>query len=165
MPTQTIPFNDPDGLKDALAYLIDEFAARIQTIRIAKKQITVDMDKIVELEGYGDDDLWEHLRARHVLVYDYYGPFSLAVIKDIYRLLKVEGLVPAYLLIHPLSTLKQTSEWMDMASTTLTGTTFLGLHVIENESMDSEDFVLAAAHSPDARVHNVILGVKGQIQR
>ena len=164
MPTQTIPFNDPDGLKDILNYLIDELSARVQTIRVAKKAVFVEFDKVVELEGYGDDDLWEHLRTKHILIYDYYGKFSLAVIKDIYRLLKVQGLVPAYLLIHPMSMMKRTSEWTDMASTTLTGTDFLGLTVVEDDSIDEGDFVLAAAHSPDAKVHNVVLGVKGQIQ-
>jgi len=164
MPTQTYRFSRPDQLKDLLNWLIDEMAARLVWFRVSKNSITAEFDKEVELEGYGDEELWEHLRTSYITSYEYMGGFSFGVIKDIFRRLKNEGLVPAYLLIHPSSTLKSTVEWLDMSIPTLSGTQFLGMSVVEEPAIDEDGFVIAAGHSPEASVHNIVLGVKGQVQ-
>lgn len=147
-----------------LNWLIDEMAARVVWFRVSRNNVTAEFDKEVELQGYGDEDLWDHLCTSYIATYDYMGGFSFGVMKEIFRLLKNEGLVPVYLLIHPNSTLKGTVEWLDMNISTLVGIQFLGMAVVENEAIDEDGFVIAAGHSPEASVHNIVLGVKGQVQ-
>jgi hypothetical protein len=163
MPTETLTFDSPERLRQILNVLFDEFSARIIQIRISKGTVVAEFDKEVEFLGYGSDDLWEQARASKVITYDYAGPFSLAVMQEIFRIIKIEGLVPSHILIHPESSLKKTREWRDLSVVTLTEATYLGLRVVETEAIDEGDFLVAASHSPSANAHNVIMGVKGQI--
>lgn len=164
MPTQVLRFDGPEQLKDILKLLIDEMSARIVNIRVARNRVSVELDKEVELQGYGEENLWDHLCTSYVTTYDYMGHFSFGIVKDIFRTLKAEGLVPVYILIHPQATIKRTVEWRDMAISTMVGATFLGMHVVEDESIDEDGFIIAAGHSPTAQVHNIVMGVKGQVQ-
>lgn len=163
MPTIKTKFDSPDKLWQILEQVINEYAARVVRIGIVKGLVTVEFDQEVEFLGFGYDDLWDQLRQCRIYSYDYAGGFSLAVMKAIYRRIKAEGLTPAYLLIHPNSTLKKTLDWQDLVVSTAIGSTFLGLQVVESESIDNEGFVVAAGHGPKAQIHNVVMGVKGQI--
>lgn len=163
MHTAKLKFRDADRLKQILDLLIDEFSAKIVNVRIAKGVVQVDMDEEVEILGYGEEDLWQQLRRIRLLSYEYHGPYTLAVMKAIYREIKQNGMVPCYLLIHPEADLKKTVEWNDMAVVTLSGSTFLGLPVEENEALETEFFIVAAGHSPTATIPNISMGVKGQI--
>jgi hypothetical protein len=163
MHTAKLKFRDADRLKQILDLLIDEFSAKVISVRIGQGIVVVDMDEEVEILGYGDEDLWEQLRRVRLYSYEYQGPFTLAVVKEIFRAIKQQGMVPCYLLLHPEAELKKTAEWNDMAVVTLSGSTFLGLPVEESEALEPEFFIIAAGHSPSAAVPNVTLGVKGQI--
>ena len=163
MPTIKTTFDSPEKLWEILRQVVDEYAARVVRIGISRGLVTVELDQEVEYLGFGYDDLWDQLRQCRVLSYDYAGPFSIAVIKSIYRRIKAENLVPTHLLIHPQSLFKHTLDWQDLAVTTAVGSTFMGLRVVESESIDNDCFVVAAGHSPKAQTHNVVLGVKGQI--
>jgi hypothetical protein len=163
MQTVKLNFSDAERLRQLLDLLIDEFAARIISIRISKGQVTAELDQEVDILGYGEEDLLDQLRRVRVFSYSYNGPFSTAVIREIFRGIKGNGLVPCYLLLHPESVLKRTQEWIDMAVSTATESTFFGLKVIENDVLDKESFVIAAGHSPRTTIPNVIMGVKGSI--
>ena len=163
MPTIKTSFTSPERLWQILEQLINEYAARIVRINITRGAVTVELDQDVEFPGFGYEDLWEQLRQCRIYSYEYAGPFSLAVMRAIYRQIKAEGLTPTYLLIHPDSTLRKTMDWQDLSVTTAVGSTFMGLTVVESESIDDDAFVVAAGHSPKAQVHNVVMGVKGQI--
>jgi len=163
MPTQTLTFDSPERLRQQLGDLFDEFAARIVSIHITRGHLKVEFDKEVELLGYGDDDLWEQIRTTQVINYEYMGLFSLAVMQEMFRLIKVEGLVPSHILVHPDSTLKRTREWRDLAVTSLSESLFLGLKVVQSPVIQEDEFLIAASNSPRSAVYNVVMGVKGQV--
>jgi hypothetical protein len=163
MPTIKTSFEGPERLWQTLEILVNEYASRIIRITITRGVVQAELDEEVELPGFGYDDLWRQLRQCRVLSFDYAGEFSLAVMKAIYRQIKSEGLTPSYILIHPSSTLKKTRDWLDLSILTGVGSTFMGLTVVESESIDDDAFVVAAGHSPKASVHNIVMGVKGII--
>jgi hypothetical protein len=163
MPTTRVSFDGPERLKEILDTVIAEYASRVVSIRITKGVVAVEFDKEIELPGFGSEELWEQIRNTHILTYNYVGPYSMAVMKDIFNRIKGQGLVPTHLLIHPSAILKQTSEWRDLSVASVAETTYFGLRVVESEAIDDDAFVVAAGHSPDTHVHNVMLGVKGQI--
>jgi len=163
MPTTRVNFDGPDRLKEILDTVIAEYASRVISIRITKAMVVVEFDKEVEFSGFGSEELWEQLRNTYLFTYNYAGPYSMAVMKEVFNKIKNEGLVPTHLLIHPQSILKRTVEWRDLSIASVAETTYFGLRVVESEAIDDDAFVVAAGHSPTAHVHNVVMGVKGQI--
>ena len=163
MPTIKTSFEGPERLWQTLEILVNEYSSRIVRISITRGTVVAELDQEVELPGFGYDDLWRQLRQCRVTSFDYAGSFSIAVMKSIYRQIKSEGLSPVYLLIHPSSLFKKTRDWLDLSIITGVGSTFMGLVVVESESIDDDAFVVAAGHSPKASVHNIVMGVKGVI--
>lgn len=163
MPTVKLNFDGPERLRQILDTVIDEYSKRILSIHITMGELAIDLDENIEFNGFGANDLWDQLGKSRVVSYDYAGPFSLAVIRNVYKKIKREDLVPTFLLIHPDSLMKETSEWRDLVVSTVVETTFFGLRVVESEAIDEMSFVVAAGHSPKCQIHNVVMGVKGQI--
>lgn len=163
MPTLKTRFNSPERLWQILETVINEYAARVVRITVSRGLVSVELDKEVEFPGFGYDDLWDQLMQCRIFSYEYAGTFSIAVMKAIYRKVKAEDLVPVYLLIHPNSSMKRTSDWHDLSIRTSTGDLFMGMQVVESDAIDDDAFVVAAGHSPKAQVHNIVMGVKGQI--
>jgi hypothetical protein len=163
MPKTELTFDSPDRLKEILDTVVSEYAARIMSIRITKGLVTIEFDKDIELMGFGSDDLWEQLRNAYLMTYEYAGTYSVAVMQEIFRVIKSEGLSPIYFVINPNSILKRTIEWRDLSVSSVAETKYFGLRVVETEAIDEDGFVIAAGHSPNAQVHNVVMGVKGQI--
>lgn len=160
MVSKSYTYNTREQLDDILQLLLGIHTARVFSVRIDPRVVTVELDKEIEIE-YAADNVLDEIRRKEVKIYDYDGKFTPDVLFAIIGELKEDKLVPGFLVIHPNSVIKKLPHWRCAAIETVTETSFMGMIVVEDGRIDKDGFVLSGCSGNNPRIYTITKSYTG----
>lgn len=153
-------YHTKDQLYDILESLLSVHSVKVLSIRIDPGWVVGVLSGEIEVP-YPADNILDEIRRHDIVAYSYEGKFTPDVLFAIMGEIKKSGLVPGYLSISPASFLKDLPHWGCAAITTIAGTRFLGMDVVEDDRIDAASFVVTACAGETPSLYTITKSYKG----
>jgi len=157
---KTYRYHTKDQLYAVLDSLLSIHSVKVLTIKIDPGWVIGTLSGDIDVP-HPADNILDEIRRHDVVQYPYEGKFTLDVLFAVMGEIKRSGLVPGYLLLAPGSFMKELPHWECAAVTTIAGTKFLGMDVVEDDRLDNAAFVVAACSGETPSLYTITKSYKG----